>query len=743
MIVTIFSGGSGSEEIQKGLHSYGNSIKVNIIVNGYDDGKSTGIVRKIYNNSILGPSDLRKNQLIKHRLKYGETELYLFLIHRFTSSNPKEYVLNKLEMISDKINKKILYDTIISFFNNSNSMSYSYEDFNIGNIIYSQLMSTNNNIMHTILGIDNEVYYQCNKPLRLKAITENNIILENEEDIVNFNNNSDKIKDVYFINDNNKLDEPGLEVVDIINKSDIIIFSCGTQWSSLIPTYKSKNFYNTIKNAKAKKYLICNLNNDSDMINSTLSDYFNLYTKYLPTEQIKFILPNKPYNMNILKHYSYLLLNNIVNNTKHNGTALVKQIFMDYFRPYMNYNHIIFDYDYTIYDKDNIKLSELIIKEINNLDIKKSLLSANDYKNIKLDLLNIDCEIITNHGCYDYKLSKFINNDYLLSEKDIHNITYNITHNSCSYENRLTSIAFKPTDRDNYIKNFGLKEYRVIKTGKTTVEIMKHNVSKTNGYKYIYNKYNDSILYLSDEDDVDISMNKLICNQEYLLILLKTLNSRKEYLNDLVIVAGGLNSRMNINKPKLLMTINGKTVLDNIIENAQNYVRNIYVLTNNIYYDCYDKSKYNVIKCYGYKTIIPNGNLETLLYFKNNITSSDNIIVIWGDCIPMNEGSFAELQYKDNDFLIPAMLENNPYAYIQGRNNIVDSIIFRRDKPTEYGLHDMSIFCLKLSLLKYIEKDGELHLFDIIPFVKTEYFETKFKTTSFNTMEEFNLIENN
>jgi hypothetical protein len=109
----------------------------------------------------------------------------------------------------------------------------------------------------------------------------------------------------------------------------------------------------------------------------------------------------------------------------------------------------------------------------------------------------------------------------------------------------------------------------------------------------------------------------------------------------------------------------------------------------------------------------------------------------------MNEGSFAELQYKDNDFLIPAMLENNPYAYIQGRNNIVDSIIFRRDKPTEYGLHDMSIFCLKLSLLKYIEKDGELHLFDIIPFVKTEYFETKFKTTSFNTMEEFNLIENN
>jgi 2-phospho-L-lactate transferase/gluconeogenesis factor (CofD/UPF0052 family) len=53
MIVTIFSGGSGSEEIQKGLHSYGNSIKVNIIINGYDDGKSTGIVRKIYNNNIF------------------------------------------------------------------------------------------------------------------------------------------------------------------------------------------------------------------------------------------------------------------------------------------------------------------------------------------------------------------------------------------------------------------------------------------------------------------------------------------------------------------------------------------------------------------------------------------------------------------------------------------------------------------------------------------------------------------
>ena len=57
--IALFSGGTGNIKFINLINSMPD-VELNILVNGYDDGKSTGEIRK-YIPGILGPSDFRKN----------------------------------------------------------------------------------------------------------------------------------------------------------------------------------------------------------------------------------------------------------------------------------------------------------------------------------------------------------------------------------------------------------------------------------------------------------------------------------------------------------------------------------------------------------------------------------------------------------------------------------------------------------------------------------------------------------
>jgi 2-phospho-L-lactate transferase/gluconeogenesis factor (CofD/UPF0052 family) len=57
--VVLFSGGRGSGVLTRQLVT-NPSISLTIAINGYDDGASTGEVRRLLGDS-LGPSDFRKN----------------------------------------------------------------------------------------------------------------------------------------------------------------------------------------------------------------------------------------------------------------------------------------------------------------------------------------------------------------------------------------------------------------------------------------------------------------------------------------------------------------------------------------------------------------------------------------------------------------------------------------------------------------------------------------------------------
>ena len=81
--VVLFSGGRGSGNISNGIRDYARSssikIEVNHITNAYDDGKSTGEVRRFYNHSVLGPSDVRKIQEKQYEFFHTNTSIKNFL----------------------------------------------------------------------------------------------------------------------------------------------------------------------------------------------------------------------------------------------------------------------------------------------------------------------------------------------------------------------------------------------------------------------------------------------------------------------------------------------------------------------------------------------------------------------------------------------------------------------------------------------------------------------------------------
>ena len=57
--VVLFSGGSGTQSITAALQKHP-QISLKILINAYDDGHSTGRLRRFV-PGMLGPSDVRKN----------------------------------------------------------------------------------------------------------------------------------------------------------------------------------------------------------------------------------------------------------------------------------------------------------------------------------------------------------------------------------------------------------------------------------------------------------------------------------------------------------------------------------------------------------------------------------------------------------------------------------------------------------------------------------------------------------
>lgn len=381
--ISLFCGGRGSSSIIKYLSTKKN-IELSLLINAYDDGKSTGVLRKEIPN-LLGPSDFRKNfsYLINY---FSEEQRYLKKIFEFRITkniNAKKlyeildkalsnndfnsnYIPREIKNIDNKIKKKIIKYTIIStkYLLNSN---LNLNDFSFGNLVFSGIfLSTNQNFNLTIKKFSQFINSNVkiinisnNSDKWLISINKQNRIIKNEEELVNYKqkipikklfllDKNDKdffIKNFNKISNNNKLiflrnknsiPKINPEAKKIILNSDYIIYGPGTQYSSLFPSYLIANKY--IKKSNAKKIMVMNLEKDNDIFSLKTKNILSEAISYLnsnnkPSQVINQVLIDNDCNFNNLKNtykrikIEKLELKNNLNKKIHSGKKIFDKIF--------------------------------------------------------------------------------------------------------------------------------------------------------------------------------------------------------------------------------------------------------------------------------------------------------------------------------------------------------------------------------------------------------------------------------
>ena len=361
--IALFSGGTGNIRFVNLINSLPD-VELSILVNGYDDGKSTGEIRK-YIPGILGPSDFRKN--ISHLIDgntFNGSIFYKMMNYRFpkniTQNNFKSFLDLKKDnkIVKDLSISNLSYEKFIKIKNylgvfksySSKRSSLNLPDISLGNIlIAASYLKNNNNFnkalfdIQDFLEIKNKVInITTGENLYLNAILEDGTLILNEEDLVQVPHKS-KVENIFLLKE--KLSKKQSESIaskdrasktkflqnrailplinpeaqTIINSSDIIIYGPGTQFSSLFPSYLTRGLRNLIEQSKATKFLVTNIFLDNDIINESVESiiakfYFFFNKKYNlknRTKLVDYYLVNKfdDDDLNLLEKKNYLTYN--------------------------------------------------------------------------------------------------------------------------------------------------------------------------------------------------------------------------------------------------------------------------------------------------------------------------------------------------------------------------------------------------------------------------------------------------
>jgi len=334
--VVLFSGGRGSSKIIPELLKW-DSVKLSVIINGYDDGKSTGQIRKFF--KMLGPSDIRKNQellMSKNNVYYeGLKKLFQF---RFPLNMPNMECKNEIQSFINGANtivgatfpddgnnllaKKLLQQFLLSLdtYEKLSEEEFNFSDCSLANCLYAgayELLGKNFDatidFFNVILHVKGEVIPTNLENKKLMAIRDNGEVLYNEAQIVEMRS-SDRIRDLFLVDDpptksifdkyyttvedrHKQLHQlesrvfASEKILGAISFADIIVYSPGTQHSSLYPSYMTLGIPECIfNNKKALKVFIANIGEDYEIPDYRSNELVEGAYKYL-TKNSSFELP--------------------------------------------------------------------------------------------------------------------------------------------------------------------------------------------------------------------------------------------------------------------------------------------------------------------------------------------------------------------------------------------------------------------------------------------------------------------
>ena len=323
MKISLFCGGRGSSNLIRELVD-DTDVELTLIVNAYDDGLSTGEIRRLI-PGMLGPSDFRKNlgyllvpasedhlnfqKILEHRLKFDEYSKFQDIKKlRFDNQNLSKTLIesdSELSRVFTRLPVKTR-EKILSLFTSflgevcrdplEEDTFQNMEDFAVGNILLAgaylqneKSFSRANDFICSLFDIRARILNVSDENRFLTALTNQSELVRGEADIV-AGKFLGEILEIFLLqsppSDENlrefetlgTLEErhqylnqlesiPALnpDIKDVLSSSDIIIFGSGTQHSSLFPTYKVLARNNVYPPKSAKRIFVSNLEPDLDI----------------------------------------------------------------------------------------------------------------------------------------------------------------------------------------------------------------------------------------------------------------------------------------------------------------------------------------------------------------------------------------------------------------------------------------------------------------------------------------------
>lgn len=252
--VVVFGGGTGLSNILRGLKKY--PLDLTAVVTVGDDGGSSGVFREMF--GMTPPGDIRK-------------------------------VLVSLSKNEDLFNDLFNYR-----FEKQNGID-SLEGHTVGNIILAALSRMNDGNMSTaiehlskVLNIDGKVLPVANEPVIVGAEYTDKTIAIGESNI-----QSDEFKKIKKVFSTNKKPHVNQDVIDYIKEAEMIVFSQGSLYTSLIPSLFFDEIKNALKESKALKIYIANvMTQKGETTNYKLSDHVKALADVIGYDCIDCVIAN-------------------------------------------------------------------------------------------------------------------------------------------------------------------------------------------------------------------------------------------------------------------------------------------------------------------------------------------------------------------------------------------------------------------------------------------------------------------
>ena len=333
--MVLFSGGRGSGALSSQLVA-NPQIALTIAINGYDDGASTGEVRRFLGD-CLGPSDFRKNaSRLARALGTAPAALIDLLDLRLDDDLKDRATASKLtaavageQPFDPRLGKAVGFATSLSQAVRSavavrlqrfaqelaaSRAPFNFADCSVGNLVFAGGFLLADRQFNPavddyvgLLGLPAGTIENVTDGVNahLVAIDADGKLLGSEEDIVDANRRN-RIDDIYLLNRRltpldteefgrlaradlaRALDQRTAGVrlnprlATAIEEADLIIYAPGTQHSSLFPSYLTTGLSEALaRNLTAVKLLITNIQVDAEITGSSAVDIIDRAVFYL------------------------------------------------------------------------------------------------------------------------------------------------------------------------------------------------------------------------------------------------------------------------------------------------------------------------------------------------------------------------------------------------------------------------------------------------------------------------------